>query len=166
VNGLERRAIAKACPGLISLSVHDGPDNRDEYDDDEAPCCMSGAMHGPRACTCWQPVYDREQAEPKLKLQPASRTKCCADCAYLNGSPEKLAGRGEELDDIAGDGSRFSCHQGMRRVLVYRHPNGREIAADPAEYQPPIVGLVPFKADGTPADLCAGWAARRKALLG
>lgn len=31
---------------------------------------------------------------------------------------------------------------------------------------PPIVNAVPYRADGTPAELCAGWSARSRALAG
>lgn len=69
------------------------------------------------------------------------------------------------LDRIAAI-DRFWCHQGMRRPLYWEHPAGVRITGSPADYDPPIEDLVPFKADGTPADLCAGWAARSRALIG
>lgn len=160
------RRITKSFPGLIHLNIDAGPDDRDEYNDDECPCCMASAMRGPRACTCWEPVYDVEQAVLILDAVPATRRDCCADCAYRNGSPERSDGYTDELLDIAGDGSTFACHQGMRRVVSWRHPDGRELPASDGDYRPPMVGLVAFKADGTAADQCAGWAAHRTALLG
>jgi hypothetical protein len=168
VSDLSLRRIAKNFPGAIHISIDSGPDDRDEYslEGDDVPCCMAGAMRGPRACTCWTPVYDLEQADPDLSTQPVTRETCCHDCAYRNGSPERAEGYDGELQDIAGDGSRFACHQGMRRVVAWRHPDGREIPAAEGDYEPPIIGLVTFRADGTPADYCAGWAAHRRALLG
>lgn len=167
MNSLERRRLAKAIgPGTIHISIDSGPDDRGDYRDDEMPCCMAGAMRGPRACTCWEPVYDLNQAViPDITAQPETRATCCHDCAYRNGSPEREDGYEDELRDVAGSGSRFACHQGMRRVIAWRHPDGRELPAGDGDYQPPILGLVAFKADGSPADLCAGWEAHRKGLL-
>jgi hypothetical protein len=50
--------------------------------------------------------------------------------------------------------------------VAYRHPSGAEIPGHPAGYDPPIVDGVPCKADGTPADLCAGWLLRCAKLSG
>lgn len=163
---LELRRITKSIPGLIHLTIDAGIDDRDDYSSHEAPCCMAGAMRGPRACTCWEPVYDLDQAEPDLSGLPATRRECCGDCAYRNGSPERGDGYGDELRDVAGDGSTFACHQGMRRAVAYVHPDGRTIPAPEGDYQPPVLGAVAYKADGSPADLCAGWSAHRRALLG
>lgn len=47
--------------------------------------------------------------------------------------------------------------------MAWRHPAGMRIPADPGrdgDYQPPIVLGVPFRADGQPGLLCAGWAGR------
>jgi hypothetical protein len=71
----------------------------------------------------------------------------------------------DELLDVAGDGSRFACHKGMRRVILWRHPDGRELVAGDGDYHPPMIGLAAFKADGSPADYCAGWDAHRRRLL-
>lgn len=163
---LERRRLAKAFGGIVHLTIDSGPDDRDDYNADEVPCCIGGAMRGPRACTCWQPVFDVDQADVQIEEPNVrTRTECCFDCAYRNDSPERAEGYDDELRDIAGDGSTFACHQGMRRVVAWRHPDGRELPAGDGDYQPPMVGLVAFKADGTPADLCAGWAAHRHGLL-
>lgn len=170
MNSLQRRRIARSLGdrAQIHLDIADGPDDRDEFAADEAPCCMASAVRGPRACTCWTPVYDLDQAAPNLSTQPQTRASCCHDCAYRNDSPERAdLDLGEELVDIAGSAdSVFACHQGMRRVVAYRHPDGREIPAGPGDYHPPMVGQVAFRADGTPADWCAGWAAHRRYLLG
>lgn len=166
MNGLGRRRIENSLGGgRIHLTIHDGPDDRDEYNDSEVPCCMAGAMHGPRGCTCWEAVFDIEQADP-AGGEMGIRAKCCHDCAYLNGSPEREDGYTDELVDLAGTlRDQFACHQGMRRVTVWRHPDGREIPAGNGDYRPPFVDGVAYKADGTPADLCAGWASHRAALL-
>lgn len=167
MSSLERRRIAGQFPGLIHLNIDVGPDDRDDFDDDEIPCCSSSAMRGPRACTCWEPVYDLDQLDIAIENLPIeTRTECCHDCAYLNGSPEREAGYLPELSDIAGTpGHVFACHQGMRRVVEWRHPDGRTRPAGDGDYQPPIIGTTAYKADGTPADLCAGWAAHRRGLL-
>lgn len=58
-------------------------------------------------------------------------------------------------------GEPFACHQGMRRPVKWVHPSGAEVLGHPAGYAPPIVDGVPYKADGTPGDLCGGWFLRR-----
>lgn len=170
MNPLEQRRLAKSLGvgGSFHMHVDAGIDDRDEYDADEIPCCIGGAMRGPRGCSCWTPVYDLEQAEPNLSTQPQTRETCCHDCAYRNGSPERAEqDLGEVLSDIAGEAdSVFACHQGMRRIVAYVHPDGRRVEAGPGDYDPPQIGAVAFRADGTPADRCAGWAARRRYLLG
>lgn len=169
MNGLERRRIAAQFPGTIHLSIDDGPDDRDDYDWDagEGPCCMASAMRGPRACSCWQPIYDLDQiTELALDAAVETRSSCCDDCAYRNGSPERADGYDDELSELAGSRSVFACHQGMRRVIFWRHPDGRELPAGDGAYDPPVVGAVAFKADGQPAERCAGWASHRRALLG
>lgn len=132
-------------------------------------CCIGAVMGGPQRCTCWVPVYDLEQERP----EPApigARTARCADCAYLKNSPESKGADGyqgdpESLEQMVRDGSPFACHQGIRKPVRYVHPSGMEIPGHPAAYDPPVIDGVPYKADGTPADLCAGWAARRAKYL-
>lgn len=139
-------------------------------------CCMGAAMRGPNSCTCWQPVYDLDQADPDPNavqllaggIEPNTRTQMCVDCAYRPGSPEKSGdptyqGDGDELERIARE-DRFWCHQGTRRPVRWVHPSGVEVPGHPGSYRPPIIGAVPYKADGSPSDLCAGWAARHRAL--
>lgn len=168
MNSLERHRLERTHPGAIHFHVDGSPDDRDDFDYDagEVPCCMGSAVRGPRGCTCWTPVFDLDQADPDLDAEPSTRTTCCDDCAYRNGSPERADGQDDELQDIAGDGSRFACHKGMRRVVTWEHPDGREITAEAGDYQPPMSGPVAFKADGSPAEYCAGWNAHRRALLG
>ena len=150
-----------------------------EWPDVGEMCCVGSAVYGPERCTCWEPVYDLEQAEPDPQVvrwlaaggQPVTRRRMCGDCAYRPGSPErsgdpKHAGDSEYLEELAGTGDRFWCHQGIRRPVEWRHPSGATIPGHPAAYRPPVVGGVPYRADGQPAELCAGWAARRRALTG
>jgi hypothetical protein len=126
---------------------------------DERFCCDGAALFGPNRCTCWVPVYDVEQAEP----QPGAmrqRRKCCHDCAFRNGSPER-AEDPDHLDDVVARG-RFDCHVGMRRIVGWRHPDGTYWASTSDDYDPPRRGDMTFKADGTAAEICAGWAAHRR----
>jgi hypothetical protein len=140
-----------------------------EVPDLGAPCCYGAAIYGAQACTCWEPVYDLAQQQPRTAV-PQVRATPCADCAYRGGSPERrgdpeYAGSGAELDRIVEAGEPFYCHQGIRRPVRYRHPSGAEVEGHAASYDPPIVVGVPHRADGAPADLCAGWAARRLRAL-
>lgn len=143
---------------------------RDWPDTPEPWCCEGAAVYGPSRCTCWAPVYDQEQQPLQPEVPPSVRTEMCADCAYRPGSPERQGdpdyrGDRQNLDELVAAGRPFWCHQGMRKPVRYRHPCGMEIEGHPAEYDPPQQGAVPFKADGTPGDLCNGWASRRIALL-
>lgn len=135
----------------------------------DVPCCMGSAEYGPHRCTCWEPVYDLGQADPE-PTAPGLRATPCDDCAYRGNSPER---RGDE--HVIGDSDAlralvvlnrpFFCHQGIRRLVGFRHPSGTEwkppAPALEAAYRPPIHHGVPYKADGTPGDLCADWAAAR-----
>jgi hypothetical protein len=149
----------------------------DAPDAGEGACCIGAAVYGPERCTCWEPVHDLEQATPDPELvqwlaagiQPVTRRRMCADCAYRPGSPERTGDKGyqgdaESLHELAAAGERFWCHQGIRRTAAWRHPAGVEAPGSPAAYDPPIVDAVPYRADGTPAELCAGWDARRRAI--
>ncbi len=142
---------------------------------DGVPCCYGSAHNGPGGCTCWEPVHDLEQA-PVQVAEPAVRPECCHDCAYRTGSPESL-GDGRyglsdpgELEDFAGRAgkTRFFCHQGSRRVVAWRHPTGavHPVPEDVRYYDSPVHDLVAYKADGAPQEICAGFAARRRQLIG
>lgn len=134
------------------------------------PCCMESFDGGPADCTCWIPEYDLEETRPArlvtdadLQVQPLM----CGDCAYRPGSPE-LADEWERealLELPTRDNKRFFCHQGMRRPIRWRHPDGRVVDGDPADYQPYMKDSIAYQADGTPGLLCAGWDARRRAHL-
>lgn len=152
-------SAAYAAPrALVPAAALEGEAPVEEYF-----CCYGAAGMGRDRCTCWEPVYDLEQQPLENggvpPAEPATRRKCCADCAYRNGSPERE--RGEELP--RGPDKEFWCHQGMRRAVAYRHPeSGREVPAGDGDYQPPVGPRSrPFawRADGTPGERCAGWAA-------
>jgi len=93
----------------------------------------------------------------------------CSDCAFKPGSPERMnnpraVADSDTLDRIVGNGERFWCHNGLRMQTGWRHPSGVEIPIPDESvgaYEPPIIDGVPYKADGTAGDLCAGWTARR-----
>lgn len=128
----------------------------------ETYCCAGAACMGRDRCTCWAPTYDVEQ-EP-LGQAPAevpTRAKCCHDCAYRAGSPERKAQDGHPFVSLG----EFWCHHGMRRAVSYRHAeSGRVVPAGPGDYHPPIgpngQGERPlaWRADGTVGERCAGWA--------
>jgi hypothetical protein len=129
-------------------------------------CCAGAALRGIDHCTCWEPIFDLEQ-EPLQEGPAECRSKCCHDCAYRNGSPKRADDHGTEhlLDVAAGARSTFWCHQGVRRVVAWRHPDGRELPAGDGDYRPPMErerGRI-WRADGRPGQLCAGWAAHRPA---
>lgn len=132
----------------------------------ELPCCMGAAVYGVNRCTCWQPIFDLEQQPLGAQTEPVTRAKCCEDCAYRNGSPERSDDYEEdELLAIAHDDAReFWCHQGVRRVVAFQHPDGRALLAGDGDYRPPIGPAerpVVWRADGTVGERCAGWAAHR-----
>lgn len=136
----------------------------------EGHCCYGTIMNGPQGCTCWEPIYDLEQQEPRLG-KPRTRRRRCPDCAYHDGSPERqnttgYAGDAETLDEIVYSGERFICHQGMRKPSRWIHvPTGTIIEGHPAGYEPPFLNGLPYKADGTPGDICAGWSRARRRYL-
>lgn len=136
----------------------------------EGMCCAGAAINGPHRCTCWRPVYDIEQVDPLPDVPQVRPAGMCGDCAYRPGSPERQgdpdhAGDAELLDDLAASGTPFWCHDGIRRPARWVHPpTGIEVPGHPADYEPPMVGAVPFRANGRMAFLCAGWAARGRAL--
>jgi hypothetical protein len=131
----------------------------------EVPCCYGSAEYGPARCTCWESVYEVEQTEPRTDLDAAVRPSMCVDCAYRPGSPErtgdpKAAGDEYLLRRLVESGDPFWCHQGIRRPTHWRHPSGATVPGSPFAYSPPIIDGRPYKADGTPADYCGGWAAQ------
>lgn len=131
----------------------------------DGACCDGSAIKGPQYCTCWAPVFDMEQ-QPVRPGEKGQRGALCPDCAYRPGSPERsgderYVGDAAFLDRIVETGEPFHCHQGVRRVVKLVHPSGAEVEVPPGDYRPPKIAGVPYKADGSPGELCAGWAARR-----
>lgn len=124
---------------------------------DVVPCCIGSAMGGPADCTCWEVVYDLQQADRLVPGPRVTRDEMCADCAFRPGSPELSDDRRDGLLELAYGDNPFWCHHGIRRVIEWRHPDGRVVAADPGDYRPPVPNGRPYRADGTPAEICAGW---------
>lgn len=133
-------------------------------------CCQGAAYRGLAACTCWEPVYDVEQAPARTELidgvprtELPARPSRCSDCAYRRDSPERADDYSEEqLLGLALCGEPFWCHDGLRRPASWRHSTlGVTLPGDPDDWKPLIVGGVPYRADGSPALLCAGWAHQR-----
>jgi hypothetical protein len=140
---------------------------REQHPDDELPdgalgCCWGAAVYGPERCTCWEPVFDVDQADPQLPVAEGSimvRRSRCGDCAFRRDSPERADRLTEdELLDLARSATPFWCHDGMRRPVAYRHPVLGDVPGSTADWQPPTVSGVPFRRDGSPGLLCAGWA--------
>ncbi len=134
----------------------------------QGQCCMGAAAMGPGRCTCWRPVHDLEQQPPRPG-GPRTRTECCGDCAFRPDSPERQGDQRYqhsdegELSDLVRSEHSFVCHDGMRRKLALVHePTGVRLPIDVDAYDPPVIDGVAYKADGSPADLCAGLAAQRK----
>jgi hypothetical protein len=138
------------------------------HPDDDRPWCCEAAANDSTRCTCWVAEYDDVQS---AELQPvtcladlAVRPRGCSDCAYLPGSAERReAFLADELMAAPAEGRAFYCHDGMRRPARWRHPDGRVVDGHPDAWEPPIAGGVPYRLDGSPALLCAGWAARAAA---
>lgn len=157
--------------GASGLMVICGSDHDIEWPDignGDLPCCMGAAALGPGNCTCWEAEYDLEQTEIEAVGPPGLRASPCEDCAYRGGSPERqgsdhVMGDATHLEALVVLNRPFFCHQGIRRPLRFRHPRGavHEPPHLEAAYRPHIHAGVPYRADGTPADLCAGWAAAR-----
>lgn len=148
---------------LLYARAH--PDDDDPTVPDELHWCCYGSASGRLdACTCWEPTWNVEQAEPRPLASAAdlaAQPRMCGDCAFRKGSPERATEYEQEtLLGLADRGVPFWCHDGMRRPLSWRHPHGITIEGDPADWQPPILSAVPYRADGSPGLLCAGWAAR------
>lgn len=135
----------------------------EQHPDDDTICCNGSVEYGPGGCECWAPVFDVDQAAPCPPADPHDlpvRDSMCGDCAYRPGSPERCDPLlVDELLELPDTGAPFYCHDGLRRPVSWIHPDGRTIDGHPADYQPPIVAGVPYRADGQPAALCGGWAA-------
>ncbi len=86
-----------------------------------------------------------------MNAEPTMRRKCCSDCGCRRDSPLIPYA---DVADLAAEGKPFYCHEGAQ----FDEYGGFEW--DTAQGAAP-----PVKADGTPADLCAGWSAYRRATL-
>jgi hypothetical protein len=130
----------------------------------EACCCWGAVLNDEWGCDCWVAEFDVEQAPPRPPATVADLRAVdtmCGDCAFRHGSPERADAYSEEtLFALAAEGKPFWCHAGMRRPVRWRHPDGRVIDGSPDDWQPPLLGGVPYRADGSPGLLCAGWVAR------
>lgn len=136
----------------------------------DGACCYGATMD---RCTCWEPIHEpADQCEPDTDPPRVVRPSPCADCAYRPDSPERTGDdryRGStpgDLDRLARGDVPFHCHDGMRRVVAYEHPSGAVHVVDTDHYDPPMVDGVPYRADGSPAFVCAGWRARHDAIVG
>lgn len=87
--------------------------------DDTIPCCMGAALDGHTGCTCWEPIHDVDQADPTGDDTVRARRGRCDDCAYRPDSPE------QDNPAALPVSQAFWCHQGMRRIVGWRHPDGR-----------------------------------------
>ena len=140
---------------------------------DGVPCCDGYAYIGPEYCTCWEAVYEDGQREPQRDAEQHTRPRMCADCAFRPGSPERrdsehaVCNSGDLLRMVHDPDEVFACHDGLRRAIGWRHPNGLFIRHDPRDavvpYSPPIEGRRAYRLDGSPALHCAGLAAARRA---
>jgi hypothetical protein len=145
--------------GHLWVAAHPG------CEDGTACCCWGAVLNDEWGCTCWVAEYDIEQAPPRPPTGPGwagAAEAMCDDCAFRKGSPERAEAYTEEtLLGLAEAGKPFWCHTGMRRPARWRHPDGRVIDGSTDDWQPPIDGAgIPYRADGSPGLLCAGWAAR------
>jgi hypothetical protein len=131
-------------------------------------CCEGAALEGPAGCACWEPVFVHRQAPavpPRSVGDLVVRRRRCGDCAYRRDSPERRAEfLADTLDAMPGLGQVFYCHDGIRRPWGWVHPDGRLVDGEPEDYQPLMRAGIPYRADGSPALICAGWAARAAAV--
>lgn len=158
------------CGGPVNLGAKLWAEAHPEQGTQAEPCCEGTALTSdPRDCQCWEPEYDVDQQRPRPLAGGASHdvaVEKCDDCAFRPESPERRdEWISEELYASVPKGRTFWCHQGMRRPAQWRHPDGRVIDGVDADWQPPILDGVPYRADGSPGLICAGWSALRAAHL-
>lgn len=141
---------------------------------DGVPCCDGYAYLGYEHCMCWEPVYDDGQADPHIGVEPTTRRRMCSDCAFRPDSPElrdsdrAVCGYYDLLRIALNEDESFWCHDGLRKVVAMRHPNGLTVPVDQTDgvvaYEPPIIDGIPYQLDGQPGLRCAGLAAQRMRL--
>lgn len=135
-----------------------------DWPDTGGTCCYGAGVYGPDRCTCWREVYDLTQEPIREDLvallaagiEPVTRRRMCAGCAYRPDSPERRGdprhvgdGDGDELERIAGQ-ARFWCHEGIPRVVSYEHPSGATAPGHPSSYEPVVRDGVPYRARRCP----------------
>jgi hypothetical protein len=130
-------------------------------------CCMGVAMGGLEACTCWFPVFEVEQAPirpPACAEDLEAQPRMCGDCAYRKGSPERSDPYvAEQLLELPSTGQVFWCHADMVRPVAWRHPQlgpEHDVPGEDSDWRPAMANGIPYRADGRPGLLCAGWAQR------
>jgi hypothetical protein len=135
------------------------------HPDEDLFCCDAVVYRDAASCTCWVPVFDVEQAPPEPLVSIGDLAVraggMCGDCAYRPGSPEREQEfMADTLMEFPAEGTPFFCHDGIRRPVAWVHPDGHTLPGHPDDYQPAVgEGGYPYRADGRPALLCAGWAA-------
>lgn len=138
--------------------------DQDTWPPEARGCCIGSAVYGAGRCTCWTPVFELEQADPQPPECPDDLTaqpRMCGDCAFRKGSPERAVTYSEEmLFALAASKTPFWCHQEMRRPARWVHPQLGSVPGSDDDWQPPTVDGIPYRADGRPGLLCAGWIAR------
>jgi len=140
-------------------------------------CCYGTALHGSDRCTCWVPVYEEPQLPPRTDEPSSCMPRMCGSCAFRPGSPERTGSEkaASDWDDLLGlvhAGKPFWCHDGLRTPVAYLHPPSMTwlVVEDTMHFDAPQVRddhgvLTPYRADGRPGDLCAGWTAMRLAEM-
>lgn len=126
---------------------------------DDRPACCYASIYGHERCTCWRPVFTSPQAlpqPPESATDLALRRGMCSDCAFRKGSPERTYDE-DTLLALPARRQAFFCHDGMRRPAYWTHPDGRSWPTESDDWQPPILAGIPYRANGRPALLCAGW---------
>lgn len=125
-------------------------------------CCWASINSAGDLCSCWIPVFDVEPSEALQEGPAAVLRRSCHDCAYRLGSPEREALEGGPPE--YGRHQPFLCHQGVPRIVAWQHPAGVRVDVDPLtdDYLPTQRGDRAWRADGSPAELCAGWAATNR----
>ncbi|PTR42047.1 hypothetical protein C8K38_111216 [Rhodococcus sp. OK611] len=129
--------------------------------DPDSLCCYGAAVYGDR-CTCWTAVLDIEPSTAVEEGPNEANAKCCHDCAFRAGSPER--------EEMGGDpmpyrpDHPFYCHTGFPHADHYTHPEtDQTIPGRDGDYQPITHNGRTWRADGRPALVCAGWAAFNRA---
>jgi hypothetical protein len=152
------------------------PDDIPDASSDQDPCCAGRALDGPRGCECWVEVFSGPQApiRPGLPPVPDPLRPCQpgphdGGCAYLPHSPEKQGTPGYgadagDLDRLAAEGQPFYCHTGMVYLIGLAHPSGASYSPKLGDFRPVIKDGVPYRANGQPGFVCAGWLLRRHTL--